>query len=76
MFLNSVQGEHGQMRRSEDFLEEKATRFMGEEQLGLDMDGSRIPCWTWKRKSLTSSAVSVTPWISLCRECFVSNSVL
>jgi hypothetical protein len=31
MFLDLVQGEHCQMRRSEDFLEEQATRFIGEE---------------------------------------------
>jgi hypothetical protein len=43
MFLNHEQGEHCQMRRSEDFLEEQDTRFMIEEQPGQDIEDLRIP---------------------------------
>ena len=43
MFLNLVQGEHRQMRRSEDFLEEQDTRFIIEEQPGQEIEDFRKP---------------------------------
>ena len=43
MFLNREQGEHRQMRRSEDFLEEQGTRFIAEEQPGQEREDLRIP---------------------------------
>jgi hypothetical protein len=67
MFLNPRQGQHRQMRRSEDFLEleEQATRFIGEKQQGQDMDGLRKSRSIMK--SFACSSVSVVRWISLCR---------
>jgi hypothetical protein len=43
MLLNREQGEHRQMRRYEDFLEEQDTRFIIEEQPGQDIEDFRIP---------------------------------
>ena len=43
MFLKRLQGGHRQIRRSEDFEEEQATRVIGEEQPGQDMVALRIP---------------------------------
>ena len=43
MFLNREQGEHRQMRRSEEFLAEQATRSMAEEQLEQNIEDFRIP---------------------------------
>ena len=59
MFLKRLQGGHRQIRRSEDFEEEQATRVIGEEQPGQDMVlvALRIPLWN--RNSLACSSVSV-----------------
>lgn len=43
MFPNREQGEHRQMRRSEDFLEEQDTRFIIEEQPGQEIEDFRKP---------------------------------
>ena len=43
--------------RSEDFVEEQATRVIGEEEPGQDMVALRIPLWN--RNSLACSSVSV-----------------
>ena len=62
MFLNFLQGEQRQMRRSVDFVAEQGISIMLEEHSRQVMEGLRIPLC--HRKSLACFSVSVILCIS------------